>query len=474
MGKFLKLHKFSLLLLITGLFFYASFAFDLAREDFIKLLSLYTALFFLSWKLIQLEKVNFWFLALMALMFRFVFIAAVPNLSQDFYRFIWDGRLLLEGLNPYIYLPDDLITRSNVPIAGAVELYNGMGSLSAGNYTNYPPLNQLIFALSALLAGKNILGSVIVMRLVVIAADIGVLYFGKKLLESVGLPGYRIFWYILNPLVIIEITGNLHFEGVMVFFLVLSIYLIHTQRWILSAVAMAASVLLKLIPLIFLPFLAFYFFNLRDSEKQREWQKLIIYYFIVGAIIFAGFLPFLSARFINGFTSSISLWFQKFEFNASIYYVVRWIGFQVKGYNIIETAGKILPVLIILIFAALAFFRRNYTTKGLITTMLFAATVYFFLSTTVHPWYLITPLFLSIFSPFRYMIIWSFLVILSYFTYSNPDFNENLWLVAIQYVIVMGYFAWELFKGTRANIIPGPEPTGGSKTLPSFKGGVDA
>src|SRR5690606_17926293 len=112
--------------------------------------------------------------------------------------------------------------------------------------------------------------------------------------------------------------------------------------------------------------------------------------------------------------------------------------------------GKVLPVIIILILGLLAFFRRDHSTKGLITTMLFVMTTYFFLSTTVHPWYLITPLFLSIFTRFRYMLVWSFLVIFSYYTYSNPEFNENLWLVAIQYLIVMGYFGWELFRKNKS------------------------
>lgn len=446
LGKFIRFHKFSLLLLLSGLLFYAAFAYDLQREDFTKLLTLYAALFFISWKLIQLEKVNFWFLAIAAWLFRVIFIAAVPNLSQDFYRFIWDGRMLLEGLNPYIYLPHDLMAKAAAPIAGATGLYSGMGDLSAGNYTNYPPLNQLIFALAGLLTGKSILGSVIVMRLVILAADIGVLYFGKKLLESLKLPGNRIFWYILNPLVIIELNGNLHFEGVMVFFLLLAIYLLHTGKWVWSAVAMAASVLIKLIPLIFLPFLIAYFLRWQDSQKSLGWTRLIGYNLIVGLTVLIGFLPFVSAEFLDGFTSSIALWFQKFEFNASIYYFVRWIGFQVKGYNIIETAGKVLPVIVILIVAALAVFRRKHSTQGLIITMLFAMTAYFFLSTTVHPWYLITPLFLSIFSQYKYMLVWSLLVVLSYYTYSNPEFNENLWLVTIQYVIVMGYFGWELFR----------------------------
>ncbi len=59
MGKFFRLHKFSLLLLFSGLLFYASFAYHLEREDFIKLLTLYSELFFITWKLLQLEKMNF-------------------------------------------------------------------------------------------------------------------------------------------------------------------------------------------------------------------------------------------------------------------------------------------------------------------------------------------------------------------------------------------------------------------------------
>src|SRR5690606_32434790 len=99
MQNFLRLHKISLLLVISGVLFYSSFAYDLEREDFIKLITLYSGLFFLSWKLIQLEKTNFWLLAGAAVLFRLVFAGALPMLSQDFYRFIWDGRMLLAGWN---------------------------------------------------------------------------------------------------------------------------------------------------------------------------------------------------------------------------------------------------------------------------------------------------------------------------------------------------------------------------------------
>ena len=451
MNSFFRNHKIPLLLVFTAGLFYASFSYDLVRSDVIKLITLYIGLFFLSWKLLQLEKNNFWFLAGAALLFRLIFIAAIPNLSHDFYRFIWDGRMSVEGLNPYLYLPENLIKEVNAPISQASELYVGMGELSAGNYTNYPPLNQLIFAITGFIAGKSILGSVVVMRLIIIAADFGTLYFGKKLLENLNLPVNRIFWYILNPFVIIELTGNLHFEGVMLFFLIWSLYLLHTRKWILSAVVFAASVSLKLISLLFLPLLLRYF-TVETSQNRLNFGKLILYYLIVGLVVISSFLPFLSPALISNFSASIGLWFQKFEFNASVYYLVRWIGFQVKGYNIIETAGKVLPLIVILILAGLALFTKNNSSQRLIRTMLLGISVYFFLSTTVHPWYIATPLLLSVFTRYRFAAIWSFMVIFSYFAYADAVFRENLWLVALEYSVVIGIFIYEISNEKKTKV----------------------
>ena len=62
-----------------------------------------------------------------------------------------------------------------------------------------------------------------------------------------------VFWYFLNPLVIIELTGNLHFEGVMLFFFVCALYLISKKKWLLATPFYAASIMVKLVPILFLP-----------------------------------------------------------------------------------------------------------------------------------------------------------------------------------------------------------------------------
>ncbi|WP_339635132.1 mannosyltransferase, partial [Bizionia echini] len=423
---FIKLYKFQLLLTLSSLLFYWTFAYNLSRTDSTKLLTLYIALFVVSYKLLQLTKHNIQFLTWIAFGFRAVFILAIPNLSQDFYRFIWDGRMILEGFNPYLYTPESFISASNFPINQAQQLCNGMGLLNASHFTNYPPINQLCFVLAGIFSSKSILGSVITLRLIIIAADLGILYFGKRLLRQFKLPEHLIFWYILNPFIIIELTGNLHFEGVMLFFLIWSLYLLEKNKWLLAAIVFACSVSVKLIPLLFLP-LFFKWFKKEETinsktkrpkrpkrTKKINLLKLLSFYSIVGITTTGFFLPFYSSEFLTNYTNTVALWFQNFEFNASIYYLLRTIGYWISGYNQIAIIGKLTAIFIFIFVVSLAILKKVNNTKQLIATMLIALSVYYFTSTTVHPWYVATLVLLSVFTDYKFPLVWSFMIIFSY------------------------------------------------------------
>jgi len=449
---FLKLNKIPLLLVLLSFLFYGTFAYDLVRTDYTKLIILYSALFVLFYKLVQHFKSNTQFLTYLAFGFRAVFILAIPNLSQDFYRFIWDGRMILEGINPYLFTVESFISQGNFPVAEAQALRAGMGDLNASHFTNYPPINQLCFTIAALFAGKSILGSVFVMRLLIIAADFGTLHFGKALLEKLNIPIYNIFWYILNPFIIIELTGNLHFEGVMIFFLVWSLYLLYIGKWQFAALVLALSISVKLIPLIFLPLFFQWFMKRNDKDIETStvlnFTRLIVFYAIIIMTTLLLFVPFYSSEFIHNYSKTVALWFQNFEFNGSIYYIAREIGFLFRGYNEIAIIGTVTPILVILFVLIITFFRRNRTPIALYTAMLLVLSFYYFTTTTVHPWYLATLLILSVFTKYKFPLVWSFVIILSYLAYVNlnkADKSENLWLITLEYAVVYGVFIWEVF-----------------------------
>ena len=94
------------------------------------------------------KPLNFKYLAGISILFRLVILFQIPNLSQDFYRFIWDGRMILEGLNPYLSLPETYIQQGLNPISEALTLYEGMGTLNGSHFTNYPPLHQIGFLIA--------------------------------------------------------------------------------------------------------------------------------------------------------------------------------------------------------------------------------------------------------------------------------------------------------------------------------------
>ncbi|MFK5974121.1 MAG: mannosyltransferase [Flavobacteriaceae bacterium] len=443
--SYFKLHKISILLALLSSALYYTFAYHLERIDFIKLLTLFAALFFLCFKLIQFEKWNFRFLLIIGIIFRLIFVFVEPNLSQDFYRFIWDGELVSHFMNPYLEVPNTLILQKDLFIANAQELYQGMGELSARHYSNYPPLNQLIFALAALLGGKTILGSVVFMRFTIILADIGIFYFGRKLLKNLNRSPHLIFWYFLNPLIVIELSGNLHFEGVMLFFFVWALYLISIKKWAMAAIPYALSISIKLVPLLFLPLFL----------KHLGLKNSALFYMLVGAISVLLLLPFYSTEFVANYTDTVGLWFSNFEFNAGIYNGLKKIAvyYDAKPWELIKIYGKITPYITIGIVLLFTFLAKNQKLNTLITSMLWILTLYYFLATTVHPWYIVFLVLLSIFTEFKYALLWSAMITLSYFAYSQTDYSEHLGLLTIEYIFVFGFLCYEMFSTIGQNLV---------------------
>ncbi len=403
------------------------------RSDFLHLLLVDTILFLCFIYFFKYLKNNFRFVYVLGIgiLFRSLFLFSTPELSNDFYRFLWDGHLMRMGINPFLHTPSQIINQVTFPLSDI--LYNGMGELSQSNYTCYPPLHQFFFLLAAWVSPFSIKGSLFFLHVVMMLAAVGNTFLIYKLLKWFKRAPYNLVLYVLNPFIIIELTGNLHFEGIMIFFILSAVYLLVRNKNVVAAMVFGLSVSIKLIPLIFLPLLI----------KKLKFQKGIVFSVVSGATFLLLFIPFFNHEMVSNFFTSIDLYFQTFEFNASIYYVIRSIGYAITGYNIIKTAGLVLAGISFLLILLIALKSNTTQWKQVMQAMMFTMAVYYALSTTVHPWYIAPIVALSVFTPYRFVILWSFLIILSYIAYSNPNLQENYCLVGIEYVTVFIFFLVE-------------------------------
>ena len=106
----------------AGLYGYLLYA--TPRTEFWQLWLLFTALFvvyFVIWSSFSKgadrigKHTPLWRLMwVAALSFRLIAFFALPELSDDYFRFIWDGRLLVNGINPFLQLPE---RRPTLPLA---------------------------------------------------------------------------------------------------------------------------------------------------------------------------------------------------------------------------------------------------------------------------------------------------------------------------------------------------------------------
>ena len=381
-----------------------------------------------------------------AIGFRLVFLLAYPRLSDDYFRFIWDGTLLNHGENPYLHLPAYYLLpeiASRIPeLTGS--FYQKLNSPQY--YSVYPPVCQALFYLANFLGGSNFWLNCIILRLFVLLAEVGSFFCLSRILRLLRFPHKHIWWYALNPLIIIELTGNLHPEAWLIFFLLASFYLLLLGRNIISAVLFGLAVGVKLWPLLFLPLV---------------WRRLGVVLFLryatgVLLVLVLLFLPFISPELIQNIFISINLYFQKFEFNASWYYLFRWLGYRLLGYNNIARIGPMLSLATFIGILYLAFRHKNIagnTWREWWEVLVYTFTLYLALATVVHPWYLTTLIALATCSKWRYPMVWSGLAFLSYATYQTSLYTENLWLTALEYSIIYGYIIYELwYRKTKINI----------------------
>lgn len=359
----------------------------------------------------------------------------MPNLSNDIYRFIWDGELLQLGINPYDFKPNELIQKASISNNRyLMEVYQLIDPLSQENYSCYPVVNQAYFFISALFT-SSIFANVLVLKLLILFSFFLGFYFLDKLLQQEGFEVKLKWFFIFNPLLLIEGLQNVHFEGVMLMWVIIGFYLLTQNKLMLGAICFGLAIQLKLIPFIILPFFL----------RWLGWRKSIITWSMV--IIFVGLssLILLNGQNISHFFMSLRLYFRLFEFNSFILHWYIEYGIDRYGYNRIQTFTPYLARIATEIIIVLAWYGDHFSLKTVFTRLFLAFTCYYLLSSTVHPWYLIVPLFFGVFTNYTTLYWWSFLVFLSYYSYATTTETSLRILQAFEYGLVIPILSVETF-----------------------------
>lgn len=402
---------------------------DISRSDFSLLWCVYSFVFGLyAWMISGKISISLKAGLLLALAARAISLFYEPLLSDDYYRFVWDGMLIHQGVHPMAYTPAYLMQHAEITQVDP----HLFGLLNSQNYYSvYPPVAQWIFGLSYKINGLSLGGHVLFYKLLLICTDALIVFLLYLLLRKRQIHSNRTLIYALNPLVIIEFTGNLHMDGIMIATLLGAVVLSEKRNIFWSSVLMALSILSKMLTLVLIPFM----------PRHMYWSR--ISQFGIVSVTASIVVFWLSFGTHTGWLESVRLWFSSFEFNASIYYLISAIGMSMKGYNIIAVAGPALALLTIAGIAGIWWIYIRKAGMDWAVAMLAVLTLYFLMSTTVHPWYIGSLLALAVLSRHLYPIVWSCLIFLSYSHYADGNSAENYWLIGIEYLLLCCWMIWE-------------------------------
>lgn len=140
-----------------------------------------------------------------ALVLRLLMLPLPPTLSDDVWRYLWDGRVVLAGANPYRLAP------ASPELAS---LRDGLWERLAHREvpTVYPPLALGGFSIAAA-APLPAHGSAVLLKGLLVVADLAACGALVALARRRGLPDARAAWYAWNPLVVLEVAGMGHVDA---------------------------------------------------------------------------------------------------------------------------------------------------------------------------------------------------------------------------------------------------------------------
>ncbi len=381
-------------------------------------------IYFLLLKELTDEDVKWGLYAAIAI--RLVVVPASNFTSNDIWRYLWDGNMQAIGYSPYTIVPKEVMDAGFNTFKGAGNLFHQV--LSIRESSVYPPFMQIVFYCCIKASLGNQIIAIGLMKFIIAVAEIVSLSAILQLLQKFSLPAKNIFVYAFNPLVIVELVANAHFEALMICFLLVS-WLYYLQNKNKRAVFFyTLSITTYILPIVFLPIILF-----RNNWKQNL-KLLILLVFLsslLGAIYFYG----INVRYT--YLSSLQLYFNQFEFNSSLFYwfnVLIPVRLQPTGGAILSRILIAIPLLVLVYWS---WVYRQLSIEKLLPKILVFWLLFMALFTVMNPWYLAPIIMLSTFNKSYTALLWSALAIAGTIIIRQLDSNlfshaiNSIWLILL-------------------------------------------
>ncbi len=336
-----------------------------------------------------------------ALLFRLTLLPASISTSDDTYRYIWEGKLVMNGHNPFELAPDDekLNYLHSETLPEKVTFKNMT--------TIYPPFAQSIFALGYFIGGDSDWG----LKIIYLFAELLIFLFLIKLFRFKKINNNNLILYAWLPLPVMEFFINSHIDIIALASFIIFIYYIEKDDYKKAILPFCLSVLTKLIPLIIAPLLI----------KKIGFKKSLIFGGVSLVIIIVSFFPFIpEERSIN---ASLFTYLSNWSFNGSIFKVL---------YSLLNDGELVRKITLSLFIFSIGFVSLKY--KDFAKAALGIFILFISLAATVYPWYLgwfalLNPL-AGFYSVFSLLITSNF----SNFTPLAEVWKEYTWVSLFQYV----------------------------------------
>lgn len=365
-------------------------------------------------------------IVVLAALFRVALVASPPELSNDMYRYIWDGRVQSQGIAPWAYPPEDPAL-AGLRDSRIYPLINRKGAR-----TIYPPVAQLFFRGIYALVPDSVDGT----KAVIVMADLVTVGLLVWLLALMGVPLQRVAIYAWNPLVVFEVAQSGHLDPLYLPLLV-GAFVAHLRgRRALVGALLGLATLTKLYPALLVPA----FFRRGERRMPLAWA----------GVVALGYLPFLwlGSR-VLGFLPTY-LFDRYEEFNQGVRFAARTVFGEGGSFEMTYLAVTSLALAGLALYVAL----KDEASPSRVARggLVLGGFYLFFVSPALHPWYLLWLLAIGVLSPSVTLVAASFALTLSYLKYAREPEVLPLGVRVAEFLPLFALLAWEVLLSGRRRL----------------------